>query len=596
MYRVCTILSVDRCEESHSRPFLKFVDCSPSDPTATSDLYCTAIPFVEKTIHFGSPHFTSSCTSTGIVAVPYGSYITLVVQYRILYQTRRSMEEICCRFWRVDFVEVAPRCISLNCCALDIFKYFQTFLLYDLLYVLFVNPLARTSAVPLFRFLPFAVASTMMMQCSPRIRCSDTKAMKRVWTFALGASFIALMAMSFYGSWLVVTSTDSNVSVAVALANYVNAPVPVPVPTSSLPSSFRMAACLLIMDDNHWLVEWLAYHYTALNLRHLIVAIDGRSKTSPVPVLRRWTHPLPYLDITLWNDTSFGFVPPEPAQSERPENYLQDVNLARQQRFLASCLRTHHERGHADWVMTTDTDEFISINPITTRDPKHARHYRQSIPPLTQPGAILAFLRAERQRQANVSCWTMNRHQLGYWESDPQVVQQGVPEPFDGRDFLTLRWLQSAGPIVGPKQIVHLPSIEAHRLPVNGTSQHRVLPHYCPLPGAGQNEQKEGSLLQVYHYFGTREQFDFRNDARKPRGNDGGRNSRWERFENRRRHGDNGSDGRGLMVRDNLRPWLDTFVRRCVGRAEAERLLEGVGRVHGWPAFDNRTTVLSLAT
>src|SRR3569832_1678776 len=22
-----------------------------------------------------------------------------------------------------------------------------------------------------------------------------------------------------------------------------------------------MSACLLVMDDNHWLIEWLAYHY-----------------------------------------------------------------------------------------------------------------------------------------------------------------------------------------------------------------------------------------------------------------------------------------------------------------------------------------------
>lgn len=34
-----------------------------------------------------------------------------------------------------------------------------------------------------------------------------------------------------------------------------------------------MSSCMLIMDDNHWLVEWLAYHWTTLNLRNMIIAI-----------------------------------------------------------------------------------------------------------------------------------------------------------------------------------------------------------------------------------------------------------------------------------------------------------------------------------
>ena len=34
------------------------------------------------------------------------------------------------------------------------------------------------------------------------------------------------------------------------------------------------SSCLLIMDDNHYLIEWLAYHYHVLPLRRLIVATD----------------------------------------------------------------------------------------------------------------------------------------------------------------------------------------------------------------------------------------------------------------------------------------------------------------------------------
>ena len=46
--------------------------------------------------------------------------------------------------------------------------------------------------------------------------------------------------------------------------------------------------CLMIMDDNHFLVEWLAYNWFALPLRHLIVMVDPMSRTSPVPILDRW--------------------------------------------------------------------------------------------------------------------------------------------------------------------------------------------------------------------------------------------------------------------------------------------------------------------
>jgi hypothetical protein len=46
--------------------------------------------------------------------------------------------------------------------------------------------------------------------------------------------------------------------------------------------------CLLIKYDNHYLVEWLAYHYHVLPLRHLIVGVDPSSRTSPTQILDRY--------------------------------------------------------------------------------------------------------------------------------------------------------------------------------------------------------------------------------------------------------------------------------------------------------------------
>ena len=42
---------------------------------------------------------------------------------------------------------------------------------------------------------------------------------------------------------------------------------------------FTFSACLMIKDNNILLPEWLAYHYTVLPLRRLIVGVDTLSHT-----------------------------------------------------------------------------------------------------------------------------------------------------------------------------------------------------------------------------------------------------------------------------------------------------------------------------
>jgi hypothetical protein len=62
-----------------------------------------------------------------------------------------------------------------------------------------------------------------------------------------------------------------------------------------LKSEDDFSACLLVMDDNHYLIEWLAYHYHALNLQNLILVTDPNSQTSPTAILERWKD---LMDIT----------------------------------------------------------------------------------------------------------------------------------------------------------------------------------------------------------------------------------------------------------------------------------------------------------
>lgn len=48
------------------------------------------------------------------------------------------------------------------------------------------------------------------------------------------------------------------------------------------PNQDAFAACLMIMDDNRRLIEWIPYHYYVLPLRHLVVFVDGPSTVSRI--------------------------------------------------------------------------------------------------------------------------------------------------------------------------------------------------------------------------------------------------------------------------------------------------------------------------
>ena len=118
--------------------------------------------------------------------------------------------------------------------------------------------------------------------------------------------------------------------------------------SSSMPLEF--SACLLIMDDNHWLVEWIAYHYHMMPLRNLVVLPDPSSKTSPKPILDRWKG---RMDIELWNDAYIG-------HAKGLNDTDGDAHNWRQSRLYQTCLKHFKSKGKS-WVMLTDTDEFLDM-------------------------------------------------------------------------------------------------------------------------------------------------------------------------------------------------------------------------------------------
>jgi hypothetical protein len=137
-----------------------------------------------------------------------------------------------------------------------------------------------------------------------------------------------------------------------------------------------VSACLMFMDDNHLLVEWLAYHYFVMPLRHVVVSPDPLSSTSPMEVLERWK---PYMTVEVWNNTlnlnTTNTLKGHVENGKRQVQFYKECGL-----YLRSMNRT--------WTMFTDVDEYWAINEHVVPDWKSR---------MQEQGAILRLIDDIRQ-------------------------------------------------------------------------------------------------------------------------------------------------------------------------------------------------------
>jgi hypothetical protein len=330
------------------------------------------------------------------------------------------------------------------------------------------------------------------------------------------------------------------------------------------------SACLLVMDDNHFLIEWLAYHYFTLRLRHLIVAVDPRSETSPDSILNRWND---RIEIQKWNDQDF-MTDQERDEAENDVRMFfkaeilkqQDLirHRARQRLFYYKCMKQIKEQGR-DWVLLIDTDEFIRINYSTVKT------LGIQAPPISSEGSIPTFLASELQRPGHnltTPCIQIPRMRFGAKESSPFEVSRQIHKGFNvnASHFQTLRWRKHARPTNRAmnkisKTMIHVGRVGTDELtPVN--SIHRPVRTAC-----GHRRlyiQSQNQVFVIHHYVGTREQYARRNDSRA------GKERSMEAFHK--------LADLEQGVNDELRPWLVGFFGQ-VGVREAQRLLESVGVV-----------------
>jgi hypothetical protein len=322
------------------------------------------------------------------------------------------------------------------------------------------------------------------------------------------------------------------------------------------------------MDDNHVLMEWLAYHYDMLPLRRLIVAVDPTSQTSPSKILDRYRD-RGLMNITEWGDDDF--MPLRHNKTRQNLNRFRkpsdidpgtDSHRDRQSYFIAHCLDTLKMEG-ADWVIHIDTDEYIMPNYIA-QDP-----YRANYNTSTTVYDILQQKKRIDQHMGS-SCITLPRLKIGTKESSLSQDKSMVPTGFNASNFQTLRWRwrakfenhQSNG---YSKAMLDVSRIKRKFLRRNlDHNPHRPVKKMCPR--LNMYMKKVNATFLVHHYGGTWEQWSFRQDPRR------------EKMKSRTLEAYQKLQGYADGETDHIRPWLSAFVRKH-GQELASALLEGVGEV-----------------
>jgi Glycosyl transferase family 2 len=236
-------------------------------------------------------------------------------------------------------------------------------------------------------------------------------------------------------------------------------------PPTKTSSSFELSACLIVMDDNHFLIEWLAYHYHTANLRHLIVTSDPHAQTRPTKILDRWRSYRPDLIIEEWTEQDFSPSRNNHNSSSGQSSVLTGAKTKtvlknhrnRQKRFNLACLQSLKNQGR-EWTMMLDIDEYLFVNgnKLSTDKRDHKTSNPFMVPTVLKNWAIPHPV----YENINTPCVPIYREQFSAKESPTDVLYHSmcdddehngddkechhsnsiVPPGWNPSDFQTLRW------------------------------------------------------------------------------------------------------------------------------------------------------------
>ncbi|CAB9515100.1 expressed unknown protein [Seminavis robusta] len=375
-------------------------------------------------------------------------------------------------------------------------------------------------------------------------------------------------------------------------------------PSSMTTRPVGMGACLLIKDDNHWVIEWLAFHWFVIPLRYLVVVIDPSSVTSPLQILDRWKD---LMEIEIWHDKDF--INEQKITKQTRDIYKQNTQLMkhrhRQATFYNKFLRhvhRHKKLMKIPWVFLTDTDEFLSLNypylsgeqtssfkfPTTPELQDMARQF-----PITERGSVLRFLAHHQSvTKKTEKCLYVQRYQVGSQQANASLVERYLPydnttssqsqQLLNPHNMLTQNFLyRTPKHIKFGKNVLHLTAID--RIAKEPSNVHKVSSRHC-VGVAGADGLASTSYLKINHYVGTPEQYLFRQDPRSRTNIHGGQANRPQKGIKENKGDQRNLERFNLLnvgtthFSSDMQGWVQGFIQE-VGLAKAQELLAGVGEL-----------------
>lgn len=321
--------------------------------------------------------------------------------------------------------------------------------------------------------------------------------------------------------------------------------LPVVTPENSLAPSerrvlldhpFEFAACLLLKDGNQIIPEWISYHYTVLPLRHLIVAVDPFSLTSPEKIFEKFREI--GMNITLWTDKDYFPKDSKFWEATKAKNGKFQTLIMREEAFYSQCLGKFRNdningKGNHTWVALVSDDEYIIFNYFdsnegvpnrceSANETKTLECYQSFLTRLREgsdPRARLPsirnktvahFIASERNKDPlwNFSCVVLPRVIFGGIDSTLEELPKGAaPFGFQNRSLHTTRYLKHE-----PKKnqwpgksIVDITRFDQKKLENVHIASHSKCNNGW---GAGWGVQHYADVpLRIQHYTGSLEQF-----------------------------------------------------------------------------------------
>lgn len=332
----------------------------------------------------------------------------------------------------------------------------------------------------------------------------------------------------------------------------------------STKASFPFSACLIIKDDNIILPEWLAYHYTVLPLRRLIVGVDPLSYTDPTSILHAFQDSTG-MNITIWKNDSFWKDKKEFRITENTTyDELRIRKRNRQNKFYEACLSQLRAEKQT-WTMMIDVDEYLAFNYLDEAEKEAVKKQELNVSDTRiqldnqSSSTTIADVVSRWDIDQDLACVTFARYLVPSKEDDNNMTSSIFHHSdFNATLFHTLRYRRRV-PLRSPQPGKSI--VDASRYDNNPIDNPHRIKSLCTGSNVWPNNNK--MPFRVLHYVGSWEAF--RSIGFDPRG---------------RSYFDKRNNEKKLVEDNTMTTWLDKFAllvgskEKAIELTEATRLRE----------------------